>query len=33
MDETEERLLKDFSKGERALLYELLLKLYKNMEA
>ena len=33
MDETEERLLKGLSKGERVLLYELLMKLYKNMEA
>jgi MarR family transcriptional regulator, organic hydroperoxide resistance regulator len=32
MDETEERLLKGLSKGERALLYDLLLKLYKNMK-
>jgi MarR family transcriptional regulator, repressor for mepA len=32
MDETEERLLKGLSKNERVLLYELLLKLYKNME-
>ncbi|HTY63313.1 MAG TPA: MarR family transcriptional regulator [Acidobacteriota bacterium] len=32
MDETEGRLLKGLSKGDRALLYELLLKLSKNME-
>jgi DNA-binding MarR family transcriptional regulator len=33
MDETEEKLLKGLTKGERILLSELLIKLYKNIES